>query len=144
MSARTLLAFDYGRQRIGIAVGQEITHSSNPLTTVHAINHKPDWDTISKLIQEWQPDALVVGIPLQMDGKEQEMSKAARKFSRQLEGRYRLPIFEADERLSSCEAQQQIKLGRQNGTRGRSQKGDVDKIAASVILQRWLDGQVTL
>ncbi|MDQ7016623.1 MAG: Holliday junction resolvase RuvX [Gammaproteobacteria bacterium] len=144
MSARTLLAFDYGRQRIGIAVGQEITHSSTPLTTVHAINHKPDWDKISKLIQEWQPDALVVGIPLQMDGKEQEMSKAARKFSRQLEGRYRLPIFEADERLSSREAQQQIKLGRQSGTRGRSQKGDVDKIAASVILQRWLDGQVTL
>jgi len=141
MSSRTLLAFDFGRQRIGIAVGQEITNSSNPLTTLKAINNKPDWDGISKLINEWQPDALVVGIPLQMDGSEQEMSQAARRFGRQLHGRYRLPIFEADERLSSREAEQQIKQQRKNGTRGRSQKGDIDKLAASVILQRWLDEQ---
>jgi len=141
MSSRTLLAFDFGRQRIGIAVGQEITNSSNPLTTLKAINNKPDWDGISKLINEWQPDALVVGIPLHMDGSEQEISQAAQRFGRQLHGRYRLPIFEADERLSSREAEQQIKQQRNNGTRGRSQKGDIDKLAASVILQRWLDEQ---
>jgi len=141
MSARTLMAFDFGRQRIGIAIGQEITSSSNPLTTLKAINNKPDWDGISKLINEWQPDALVVGIPLHLDGSEQEMSQAARRFGRQLHGRYRLPLFETDERLSSREAEQQIKQQRKNGTRGRSQKGDIDKLAASVILQRWLDEQ---
>ncbi len=141
MNARTLMAFDFGRQRIGIAIGQEITHSSNPLTTLNAINNKPDWDGISKLIQEWQPDALVVGIPLHLDGSEQEISQAARRFGRQLHGRYRLPLFETDERLSSREAEEQIKQQRKNGTRGRSQKGDIDKIAASVILQRWLDEQ---
>src|SRR5210317_2145775 len=98
---KTLLGFDYGRKRIGVAVGQQVTQSATALTTVSARDGKPDWPAITRLIEEWKPDALVVGIPYHMDGSEQDMTRAAQRFCRQLEGRYRLPVHPADERLSS-------------------------------------------
>lgn len=128
---QTLLGFDYGRKRIGVAVGQQITQSATALTTVRARNGKPDWPAISHLIAEWKPDALVVGIPYHMDGTEQEMTLAAQRFCRQLEGRYRLPVYQADERLTSYIVESSLP-----GNRYPQQ--DIDPLAARLILQDWL------
>ena len=128
---QTLLGFDYGRRRIGVAVGQQLTRSATALTTVQARDGKPDWPAISRLIEEWKPDALVVGIPYHMDGTEQDMTQAARRFCRQLEGRYRLPVYPADERLTSYIVENSLpgnKHDRQN----------IDPLAARLILQDWL------
>jgi putative Holliday junction resolvase len=131
--SRTLLGFDYGRLRTGVAVGQTLTGTASALITLQARNNRPDWDGIDKLIREWQPDGLVVGVPVHMDGTEQEMTAAARKFGRQLKARYNLPVYEADERLSSAEAEQN--LG------GTQDKAAIDREAARLILQAWLDEQ---
>jgi putative Holliday junction resolvase len=130
---RTLLGFDYGRLRTGVAVGQTLTGTASALVTLQARHNKPDWDGIDKLVREWQPDGLVVGVPVHMDGTEQEMTAAARKFGRQLKARYNLPVYEADERLSSAEAEQN--LG------GAQDKAAIDREAARLILQAWLDEQ---
>jgi len=105
VAARTLLGFDFGLKRIGVAVGQEMTGTASALTTVAARDGKPDWDAISRLIHEWQPDAVVVGLPLNMDGSDHELSRRARRFGNQLHGRYNLPAHFIDERLSSLEAE---------------------------------------
>lgn len=139
---RTLLGFDFGTKRIGIAIGQEVTGTVNPLTTVNAKNHKPDWDAISKIINEWQPDLLVIGLPLHMDGSEQAMTQAARRFSNQLNGRYQIPIALMDERLSSDEAESI--LSEQTHSKSRSvfqDKAQVDMISAQLILQSWMSQQ---
>jgi len=133
-SPQTVLGFDYGKVRTGVAVGQSVTGTATALTTLTSRNHKPDWDGIAALISEWRPDALVVGIPVHMDGSEQEMTQAARKFGRQLHGRFQLPVYEAEERLSSMEAEQH--LGSNND------KGAIDREAARLILQSWLEQQL--
>ena len=133
---RTILGFDFGTKRIGIAIGQEITGTVNPLTTVTAIKHKPDWNSISKIIAEWQPDLLVVGLPLHMDGTEQEMTQAARRFANQLNGRYQIPIALMDERLSSNEAESIL-----NEQSGFHDKAQIDMISAQLILQSWMSQQ---
>jgi len=127
--ATTLLGFDYGRKRIGVAVGQPLTATATPLATVHARDGKPDWPAISRLVAEWEPDALVVGIPYHMDGSEQDMTRDAQRFCRQLEGRYRLPVYRAEERLSSYIVE--------TGSASRGSRG-IDPLAAQVILQDWL------
>lgn len=139
--AHCYLGFDFGLSRIGIAVGQELTATAQALKTLHNINHKPDWQAIETLIREWNPDALVIGVPYHLDGTEQDMTEAARKFGRQLHGRFQLPVFEMDERLSSREAEAEIRRQRAAGQRKKSHKGDVDKIAAQIILQSWLQQQ---
>ena len=131
----TLLGFDFGTQRIGIAVGQSVTGTASALRTVASRNGKPDWETISLLINEWRPDALVVGLPLHADGSDSEMTGAARKFARQLEARYRLPVHTMDERLSSRAARGL----QQDGKRG-AQAG-IDALAAMIILQNWLESE---
>lgn len=148
---RTFLGFDFGTKRIGIAIAQEITGTANPLVTVTAVKNKPDWESISKIIKEWQPDLLVVGLPLHMDGSEQEMTQAARRFSNQLNGRYQLPVELVDERLSSDEAESI--LSEQPGSRSSGSrdslfrgsmfpdKAQVDMISAQLILQSWLSQQ---
>lgn len=128
---KTLLGFDYGRKRIGVAVGQQLTRSATALTTVRARDGKPDWPAINRLIEEWQPDALVVGIPYHMDGTEQDMTHAARRFCRQLEGRYRRPVHQADERLTSFIVESNLPAN--NHTRQA-----IDPLAARLILQDWL------
>jgi len=130
-NSQTLLSFDYGRRRIGVAVGQRLTRSATPLTTVRARDGKPDWPAVSRLIEEWKPGALVVGIPYHMDGAEQEMTHAARRFCRQLEGRYRLPVHQAEERLSSWVVESRLSAREQAST-------DIDAMSAQVILQDWL------
>ena len=138
---RTLLGFDFGTKRIGIAIAQEVTGTASPLTTVKAIKHKPDWESISKIITEWQPDLLVVGLPLHMDGTEQPMTQAARRFSNQLNGRYQIPVALMDERLSSNEAESI--LNEQSGSRGSlfQDKAQIDMISAQLILQSWMSLQ---
>jgi len=128
---QTLLGFDYGRRRIGVAVGQRLTQSATPLTTIRARDGKPDWPSVTRLIEEWKPGALVVGIPYHMDGAEQDMTHAAKKFCRQLEGRYRLPVHQAEERLSSWVVENQLSAREQAGT-------DIDALSAQIILQDWL------
>ena len=96
----TLLCFDFGTRRIGVAVCQTITQTANPLKTVINSNNKPDWKDIERLIKEWQPDALIVGVPLNMMDEVQEMTVASEKFMRQLHGRFHIPVYGIDERLS--------------------------------------------
>lgn len=128
---RTLLGFDYGQKRIGVAVGQQLTRSATPLTTIRARDGNPDWSTISRIIEEWKPDALVVGVPYHMDGSGQSMTDAARRFSRRLEGRYKLPVFPAEERLSSYIVESHLS----------DTNPETDALAAQVILQDWLQQQ---
>ncbi|HHH43023.1 MAG TPA: Holliday junction resolvase RuvX [Gammaproteobacteria bacterium] len=128
---KTLLGFDYGRRRIGVAVGQQVTGSASALTTVSARDGQPDWPAITRLIEEWKPDALVVGIPYHMDGSEQDMTRAAQRFCRQLEGRYHLPVHPADERLSSWVVETGLAA---SAKAGRA----IDPLSAQVILQDWL------
>ena len=134
--SQTLLGFDYGTKRIGVAVGQDITRSVTPLTTLQNKHDKPDWDAIGKLIEEWQPDILVVGLPLHLDGSQQALTEKAQRFGNQLKGRYNLPVEMVDERLTSHEAEAELAA-----RGGKTAKADIDALAAALILQSWLDQQ---
>lgn len=130
---QTLLGFDYGNQRIGIAVGQDVTRTATALCTLSSSNGSPDWQRIDGLIQEWRPQALVVGLPRHADSSDSGMTRAARKFAQQLEARYGLPVHTMDERLSSHTAGELQRRNAQDATAG------IDAIAARIILQDWLD-----
>lgn len=127
----TLLGFDYGTRKIGIAVGQTITGTASALETLLPVKNQPDWQRISQLIKEWKPDALVVGHPLNVDDSATDATDAALRFSRQLEGRYQLRVYLADERFTSSEARSRL---------GRKQRvlEFYDAIAAKLILETWL------
>ncbi len=125
--ARTLLGFDFGDKRIGVAVGQTLTGTANALATIRMTQQKPDWAAISRLIDEWQPQALVVGIPLTMTGDTQPLTDRARAFARKLEGRYHLPVHGVDERLTTRAARDHLQSSY-----------DVDPEAARLILETWL------
>jgi len=133
----TLLAFDFGHRRIGVAVGQTLTGSANALAVVPVAN-KPDWQAISVIVTEWKPVAIVVGLPLAADGGETEISKDARRFGRQLQGRYGIPVFYEDERLTSFSAQQRFVDARERGSMRRKEAALKDAMAAQIILENWL------
>ena len=133
---QTFLGFDYGEKRIGVAVGQSITGQATALRTLTARQNKPDWEGIAKLLDEWQPDALIVGHPVHMDGTGHTLTLAAEKFARQLAGRYHLPVHLVDELLTSVTAESDL---RQQGH--HYDAGDIDKQAACLILQDWLTQQ---
>ncbi len=135
--AGTLLAFDFGHRRIGVAVGQTLTGSANVLAVVQAAS-KPDWRAITKIINEWKPAALVVGLPLAADGGETDMSKDARRFGRQLEGRFGIRIVFEDERLTSLDAEQRFVDARARGSMRRKDAALKDAMAAQIILENWL------
>ena len=128
-----LLGFDYGTHKIGVAVGQPLTGTASALETLGLVNHKPDWDKIARLLEEWQPQALVVGHPYEMSDREANNAEGAKKFARQLRGRFHLPVHMADERLTSREAWAQ--LGREAG----KDPTKVDSYAAKLILETWLN-----
>jgi len=134
--ASVLLAFDYGSRRIGVAVGETVTRSARPLATVTVRGNRPDWGTVTRLIGDWCPSRLVVGLPVDMDGAEQEASRGARRFGRQLEGRYRLPVDLVDERLTTRIARQQL------AETGRW-RDPVDPVAAQLILEGWFSERGT-
>ena len=127
MSNQTLLCFDCGIKRIGTAVGQTITSTATALKIIKTINNKPDWNSITRLIDEWGPDLLIVGKPYQLDGSRQEMTDIAERFSRQLEGRYQIKVEMIEEQLSSYEARRELKS-----------TYDLDAVAARLILETWL------
>lgn len=134
--AETLLAFDYGEKRIGVAVGQTLTGTANPLETIRVTGAGPDWGAISRIVRAWQPDTLVVGLPLNMDGTEQGVTARARRFANQLHGRLGLPVDLVDERLTTREARDRLACA------GRA--GDDDHpVAAQIILEGWLNQQKT-
>lgn len=129
--ARTLLAFDFGEKRTGVAVGQTISGTANPVQTINNRDGAQDFATIEKLIHEFQADALVVGLPLNMDGSEQATTHLVRNFVRRLEGRFHLPVYLVDERLSSVEAEQQL-------AQQENKKTGIDAQAACIILTDWM------
>jgi putative Holliday junction resolvase len=136
---RTVLAFDFGLRQIGVAVGNTALKTAQPLTVVAAKNGKPDWQVLEKLVNQWQPDLLVVGDPLNMDGSASEMSARAEKFARRMHGRWGTPFEMADERLSSFEAKQDM---RELGHRGDYKEKPIDSYAAELILQTWFREQL--
>ncbi|MDP2793628.1 MAG: Holliday junction resolvase RuvX [Sulfurisoma sp.] len=129
------MAFDFGTRRIGIAIGEGLLGEARALTTIDSPANDARFAAIGKLIAEWQPARLVVGLPLALDGTEHEMTARSRRFAHQLEGRYRLPVELVDERLTSVEAERQLKPGRPG--HDRSAKARVDAEAARLILQDW-------
>jgi putative Holliday junction resolvase len=133
----TVLAFDYGEKRIGVAVGETILKVAHALTTIVAEENEIKFRQIGQLITEWRPSLLVVGLPMHMDGTPHGMTQLAKKFAQRLEGRFSLPVMMVDERLSSAEAAQQL---RDAGITGSKQKVMIDAVAAQSILQSYFDG----
>ena len=132
----TVLGFDFGTRNIGVASGQVITRTATALASLRARDGIPDWQHIEALIDQWRPDAVVVGIPLNMDGSESDMSRRARKFGNRIHGRWGLPFYPADERLTSFEAKEWA--GRL-GHKGHYGSNPVDAMAAQIILEAWLN-----
>jgi len=130
-----VLGFDFGVKRIGVAVGQSLTGQASPLKPLAARDGVPDWEQVARLVAEWAPDAFVVGLPLNMDGTEGEISQRARKFANRLHGRFGKPAHLMDERLSSFEAKGIVMA--QSGERDFG-RFSVDGLAASLIIESWL------
>jgi putative pre-16S rRNA nuclease len=135
----TVLGFDYGNKRIGLAVGQTITNSASPCKTINQIDGNPDWNAIDAEIQQWKPHALIVGMPYHIDGSENKMTATIKHFCYELEKRFKLPVLKVNEALSSRQAEEilkeNIKINKQN-------KHEIDRMAAAIIVQRWLDQQL--
>ncbi len=133
----TLLGFDFGFRRIGVAVGQTMTRTAGPLAVVRH-GDTPDWAAIAALVAEWRPVALVVGLPLGQDGEESDMSKAARQFGAALGERHGKPVFYSDERLTSRAAAEGFASRRAEGRARRRDAAMLDAVAAGIILENWL------
>lgn len=137
ISGDTYLGFDFGNKKIGVAVGQTQTATASPLLTLRSYNQVPNWDGISKLIKEWQPVGLVVGISKQNDGSDNVITPRMLKFCRQLEGRYQLPVYQQDEALTTFEAKQLL-FDEVNVNASKLWEVQ-DQLAAQLILQGWLN-----
>ena len=135
-----VLAFDFGLARIGVAVGQPITGTATPLSTLKAKEGIPDWQIIETLIKEWQPKLLLVGEPFNMDASDQLITVKSRKFANRLHGRFGLPYEMFDERLSSAAAREEIFA---YGGYRKLKKTQIDSIAAALILESWFATQHT-
>jgi putative holliday junction resolvase len=136
------LGFDFGLRRIGVAAGDTLTRKANPVTVVTRGATGDDWQAILRVVAEWQPHLLVVGIPYNEDGSDSPMTERARVFAGELGTRTGLEVAQSDERYSSLEAEGRLRDARQNGTRARRvRKDDIDKTAACIILERWLDSR---
>lgn len=129
----TLLAFDYGEKRIGVAIGNSLTRHARALVVLQNRNREYRFEAVGKLIGEWKPDALVVGLPCHPDGTPHEMTQLAKRFGNQLNGRFNLPVTWVDERYSSVEAEADIR-------QGAARADMLDAEAARIILQQYLDG----
>lgn len=132
----TVLAFDFGEKRIGVAVGETILKLAHPLLTIDTEINATRFAQIQVIIQEWQPAMLVVGLPLSTDGEAHAMTKLCTRFAQRLEGRFNLPVTLVDERFSSAEASQSLK---EAGVHGQQQKSMIDQVAAQTILQSYFD-----
>lgn len=135
---RRVMAFDFGTRRIGVASGQEILGTGKPLTMLPACDGVPDWEQIGRLLKEWQPDRVLVGLPLNMDDTENDMCARARKFGKRLHGRFHVEVEMVDERLTSFEAKGDVMAS--GGSRDFGRDG-VDDRAAVLILETWFHQQ---
>lgn len=135
----TILAFDFGLRRIGVAVGQTVTGSASPLGIIANEAGRIDIDAIAAHVREWQPNRLVVGLPLMPDGSDSEMLAPVQRFAKLLE-RFGLPVETTDERYTSTEAERLLKTARADGRRGRIDKATIDSASAVLIAERFLAG----
>ena len=135
--AGTTLAFDFGEVRIGVAQGDAEVGLSHPLTTVTGGSNEAKFEAVEKLVGEWQPVQFVVGLPVHADGTEHELTRLSRKFGRRLQGRFKLPVYWVDERMSSLYAESLLAEAQ---VFGRKQKAVLDQVAAQAILQGFFEG----
>ena len=135
---QTILGFDFGTKSIGVAIGQSITGCGNPLKSLKARDGIPNWDEITELVNQWQPDAFVVGLPLNMDGTMQDVSFGAKKFANRLNHRFNKPAHLQDERLTTIDARAEIFS--RGGSKALS-KDKVDGISACLIIEGWFEAQ---
>ncbi|MGE5387133.1 MAG: Holliday junction resolvase RuvX [Betaproteobacteria bacterium] len=140
MADGTVLAFDFGEKRIGVAIGETMLAQAHPLNVIHAETDSARLAAIDKLIQEWQPVQVVVGLPTHVDGTPHAMTKRCRRFADHLAKHYALPVELADERLTSREAESRL---RETGRNSKSMKPLLDAVAAQLILQNWFDTHAT-
>ena len=136
MPEGTVLAFDFGEKRIGVATGETLLASAHPLTVIHAESNDDRFAAIGKLVDEWRPVQLVVGLPTHADGTPHDMTRLATKFAERLQRRFKLPVALADERLTSLDAEARL---RETGRNSRSAKPLLDAMAAQLILQTWFE-----
>ena len=137
MTAVTVLGFDVGAKRIGVAVGNSITMSASEVGVLDMLDSGPDWPRLDRWVRDWRPDALVVGDPLN-DGGDQTSRRRARRFAFAVAERYALEVQQIDERTSSIEAAQRFAEGRRAGAKRRHQAATLDALAAVIIVERWL------
>lgn len=136
MNIKTVLGFDYGTKSIGVAIGQIITGSATPIGSLKAVDGIPNWDQIEKLLIEWQPDLIVVGLPLNMDGTEQEITQRAKKFANRLNGRFNIKVETQDERLTTADAKARLfELGGYK----KLTKDQIDAVSAVLIIESYFD-----
>lgn len=132
----TALAFDFGTKSIGCAIGQSITGTAQALPAFKAQDGIPNWEAIEKCLKEWKPDVVIVGLPLNMDGTEQNLTLLARKFANRLQGRFGVNVHLQDERLTTAQARSEIF---ERGGFKALKKGKVDGISACLILESWFE-----
>lgn len=136
--SRTVLSFDFGTKSIGVAIGQEITGTASPLAALKATDGVPDWNKVQQLYDNWQPDLVVVGLPLNMDGTEQHVTQLAKRFANRLLGRFKVAVDTWDERLSTADAKAMLfELGGYK----KLTKEKVDSVSACVIFASWAENQ---
>ena len=134
----TVLGFDVGSRRIGVAIGSAFSVSARALAMMKVRADGPDWNALDRLHKEWRPQGLIVGDPLTLEGDDQPNRKRAHAFARQLQQRYKLPVLLVDERSSSVEAARRFAVERAEGRKRRRDAASLDAVAAAVIIERWL------
>ena len=137
-TSSTVLGFDVGSRRIGVAIGSAFSVGARALAMVDVRADGPDWAALDRLHKEWRPNGLIVGDPLTLEGDDQPNRKRAHAFARQLQQRYKLPVLLVDERSSSVEAARRFAVERAEGRKRRRDAASLDAVAAAVIIERWL------
>ena len=136
---QTIMAFDYGLRQIGVAHGQTLTANAEGIGILKASDGVPNWDDVKAMLNEWKPNLILVGLPLNMDGSESELSRLARKFARRLQGRFNVDALMVDERLTSQDAKSSLRDPSSNNKGNKIDLTKIDHLAAALILQSWLD-----
>jgi putative Holliday junction resolvase len=138
LAGEVIMAFDYGARRIGVAVGQTTTASASPAGVID-VRGTPDWKALARLVREWSPSRLLVGLPYKMDGSDTLLTATCRAFAVEIESRFGLPVELVDERLTSAAATSDLRDARRSGARTRRvRREDIDAHAARLILETWL------
>lgn len=133
---RTVIGFDFGKKYIGVAIGQELTGSASPLGSIKANDGIPHWDSLASYLTEWQPDFIVVGLPLNMDGSEQQLTKDAKKFGNRVAGRFGIKVEFQDERLTTADAKEQLFS---RGGFKNLKKDNIDAESARLIIESFFE-----